>query len=536
MFPEPHSTKEIEDCVAWGLDTTPETLGATSAASRASRDREEAEALCRAVRCPVLVVHGHRGRDRPAERGARVAELTGGELVLLEGSGHAPHARDPVAGEPPAARAVDGARPPARPARVDARAARGRKRALFVSSPIGLGHAWRDVRDRRRAAPARARPGDRLARPGAGDAVLEARGETIHPASARAGLRVRRTSTRERGEHDLHAFQAIRRMDEILLRELHAVRRRRARATRYDLWIGDEAWELDDFLHENPELKTRAVRVADRLRRLAADARRRRARGGPVRRLQRRDDRARRALPARARRRAVRRRRRRTSSPDASGPGCRRSATWTERHSTSPGYVTGFDPRPRRPRRAARRARLRRTTSCASSPSAAPGRRRAAAARAAALPARAGASRGCAWSPWRARGSIRGLLPDADGLEVRGYVHEACTPRRRLRRRARPGRPGDDDGARRRRPPVRLRPARRPLRAAGPRAPPARPPRRAGVAAVGAGDAGRARRRGRRGVDGPVRATGRCPTPAWRGRRTRSPGCWSPPSGGRTAP
>ena len=23
----------------------------------------------------------------------------------------------------------------------------------------------------------------------------------------------------------------------------------------YDLWIGDEAWELDYFLHENPELK-----------------------------------------------------------------------------------------------------------------------------------------------------------------------------------------------------------------------------------------------------------------------------------------
>ena len=23
----------------------------------------------------------------------------------------------------------------------------------------------------------------------------------------------------------------------------------------YDLWIGDEAWEVDYFLHENPELK-----------------------------------------------------------------------------------------------------------------------------------------------------------------------------------------------------------------------------------------------------------------------------------------
>jgi predicted glycosyltransferase len=29
-----------------------------------------------------------------------------------------------------------------------------------------------------------------------------------------------------------------------------------ARAGNYDLWIGDEAWDLDYYLHENPELKT----------------------------------------------------------------------------------------------------------------------------------------------------------------------------------------------------------------------------------------------------------------------------------------
>ena len=31
MFTEPHSTKPIEDCVAWGLETTPETLVAVEA-------------------------------------------------------------------------------------------------------------------------------------------------------------------------------------------------------------------------------------------------------------------------------------------------------------------------------------------------------------------------------------------------------------------------------------------------------------------------------------------------------------------------
>ncbi|HEX3492391.1 MAG TPA: hypothetical protein VHU92_23805 [Streptosporangiaceae bacterium] len=47
------------------------------------------------------------------------------------------------------------------------------------------------------------------------------------------------------------------------------------RELNYDLWIGDEAWELDYYLYENPELETRFVRLAHRLRRLAAHARRR---------------------------------------------------------------------------------------------------------------------------------------------------------------------------------------------------------------------------------------------------------------------
>ena len=37
-FSEPHSTKQIEDCVGWGLDTTPETLALTSPAG-SSRTR-----------------------------------------------------------------------------------------------------------------------------------------------------------------------------------------------------------------------------------------------------------------------------------------------------------------------------------------------------------------------------------------------------------------------------------------------------------------------------------------------------------------
>src|SRR5205823_8585742 len=51
------------------------------------------------------------------------------------------------------------------------------------------------------------------------------------------------------------SFQEIRRRDEILRANFmlfHEV----VREERYDVWIGDEAWELDHFLHENPKLKT----------------------------------------------------------------------------------------------------------------------------------------------------------------------------------------------------------------------------------------------------------------------------------------
>ena len=87
-------------------------------------------------------------------------------------------------------------------------------------------------------------------------AVLEARGERIHPASAElAGESAHMQS--EAAGHELPCFQAFRRMDEILLSNFmvfHDV----VREQPYDLWIGDEAWELDYFLHENPELKSAA--------------------------------------------------------------------------------------------------------------------------------------------------------------------------------------------------------------------------------------------------------------------------------------
>jgi Glycosyltransferase family 28 C-terminal domain len=83
--------------------------------------------------------------------------------------------------------------------------------------------------------------------------VLEARGEHIHPASAFLASESGHIES-ECADHDLHCFQAWRRMDEILLANF-MVFHDLVTDEPYDLWLGDEAWELDHYLHENPEQK-----------------------------------------------------------------------------------------------------------------------------------------------------------------------------------------------------------------------------------------------------------------------------------------
>ena len=254
MFSEPHSTKQIEDCVGWGHEIAPATLVDT-AAGRLGSDGAVCVPLtpvCRRVRCPVTVVHGTDDRIRPHAMGERLAELTGGTLVLLEGSGHGTQARDPVRINHLISAFVDRLIP--RPERTSwVRAARRDRRVLYLSSPIGLGHAQRDAAI---AAELRARRPDVtvdwLAQHPV-TRVLADRGEHVHPASRELANESGHIE-HESGEHDLHAFQAIRRMDEILVHNF-MVFSDVVTEGHYDLVVGDEAWDVDYFLHENPELK-----------------------------------------------------------------------------------------------------------------------------------------------------------------------------------------------------------------------------------------------------------------------------------------
>ncbi|MBC8090813.1 MAG: alpha/beta hydrolase, partial [Pseudonocardia sp.] len=137
---DPHSTKPFEDAVGWAQGTTPEVVVDCWDAWR-TQTPEQLKAVCAAVRCPVLVVHGSADLLIPHATGAAVAEWTGGELVTLPGAGHVPPVREPVRVNLLIREFADSVLGTRR--RVpDWTPARNRpRRALFLSSPIGLGHA-----------------------------------------------------------------------------------------------------------------------------------------------------------------------------------------------------------------------------------------------------------------------------------------------------------------------------------------------------------------------------------------------------------
>jgi pimeloyl-ACP methyl ester carboxylesterase/predicted glycosyltransferase len=335
MFTEPHSTKPIEDTIGWALETDGETL--VAAQDAAGLTPEEARRLARRVECPVLVIHGDQDAITSVTRGAAMAEQTGGELVVLEGSGHAPHVRDPVKLNLLLREFVV---PPPRTVRWVRGKSRS-KRALYVSSPIGLGHAQRDAaiaEELRKLHPDLEI--DWLAQHPV-TAVLEARGERIHPASSYLANESTHIES-ESAEHDLHCFQAIRRMDEILLANFmvfHDI----VRDEDYDLWIGDEAWELDYYLHENPEQKRAAyVWLTDFVGWLPMeDAGSREAYVTADYNAEMIEHIAR--FP-RLRDRAVFVGNPDDIVPDAFGPDLPVIRDWTEQNYEFAGYVTGFDP------------------------------------------------------------------------------------------------------------------------------------------------------------------------------------------------
>jgi len=94
-YTEPHSTKQIEDCVGWGLEIGAETLALGEATPGLTA--EETLALCARVRCPVTVIVGDEDAITGTGPGIALSDaVPQGRLEVLAGAGHVPDARDPV--------------------------------------------------------------------------------------------------------------------------------------------------------------------------------------------------------------------------------------------------------------------------------------------------------------------------------------------------------------------------------------------------------------------------------------------------------
>lgn len=274
VLPEPHSSKGAEDLVRWARDTTPDVIRAEIAAMAHDPDPATTRAWCAEITTPSLVVLGTEDGIVPADRQREFATALGADVVEVEGGGHSPQGRWPVLvnrlidrfvtrlgpedGEPSPTRAAADLAPVAdhdttrsytpRPAR--------RPRVLYLSSPIGLGHVNRDVAIARELRGLRDDVQVDWLSQDPVTGVLQQAGERVHPASrwlANESAHITQEA-HDHGGHGLHAFQSLRRMDEILVANF-MVFQEVVEEGGYDLVVGDEAWDVDRFWHEHPELK-----------------------------------------------------------------------------------------------------------------------------------------------------------------------------------------------------------------------------------------------------------------------------------------
>ena len=253
---EPHSTKAWDDCVGWALETDGATLAASIDGGRDGWFFSPTGIFerCSRVRCPTLMVHGTEDRITWIEAARRAcAEIADARFLAIDGGGHFPHVRDPVHTNLVIEHFLDEVYQRPRRTEVWSRGTTRRRKVLYVSSPIGLGHVRRDIAiadELTSLCPDLEI--DWLAQHPV-TAVLENEQRRVHPASGWLASESQHFAERS-CEHDLHAFQALREMDEILLANFH-VFQRAVEDESYDLVVADEAWDIDHFWFENPELK-----------------------------------------------------------------------------------------------------------------------------------------------------------------------------------------------------------------------------------------------------------------------------------------
>ena len=202
VFTEPHSTKQIEDCVGWGLETTPETLALTYL-GRQLHDPAEFTRLCERIALPRAGDPRDRGRG-PAVRGRRRARAGHRWSARRAGGLRALPARArPGPRQPPAARVR---RPGAATAQLAARTQPSQARALHLLADRARSRPARH-RDRPRAAPPAPRSRDRLARAAPRHRGARRRGRARASGEPRCSPTSRTTSSPSRPSTTCTAFR-----------------------------------------------------------------------------------------------------------------------------------------------------------------------------------------------------------------------------------------------------------------------------------------------------------------------------------------
>ncbi len=99
-FPEPHSSKQIDDAVDWAAQTHAETMIATQRApflgDGLRPDEAGALELAGRLYCPSLVIHGSDDHIVPVATGRQLAAALGGHLEVISGGGHCVQGRHPL--------------------------------------------------------------------------------------------------------------------------------------------------------------------------------------------------------------------------------------------------------------------------------------------------------------------------------------------------------------------------------------------------------------------------------------------------------
>jgi len=243
---EKYSLRLKELIWRWAHETSPDIWEKGYSCSIFSNVDE----LLKTIDLPVLIIHGQKDRAVLPEASEYLHQkIPGSRLLLVPDAGHGF-----LRTWPQVSRHILGFLKPETSQHPRKRKQEENTRILWISSPIGLGHVKRDVAI---AEEIRIKIPKLTIHWLAVDPVrsfLEAIGEEIHPLSDALVNESSHFESRA-AAYSLDAMEAFWEMDK-LLNNNFMVFTDAVRKNGYDLVVGDESWEVAEYLHYNPALKT----------------------------------------------------------------------------------------------------------------------------------------------------------------------------------------------------------------------------------------------------------------------------------------